>query len=197
MLPTRTEAERELKLAEELFPGLWGDHSRNVARAAEAIARACGLDADKSYLFGLLHDIGRRTGYSNMRHTIDGYRYLLTLGWDEAAVICLTHSYPTLDVYQDIGRVDVSDDDLRWMDDFIRTRTFDDYDRLIILCDGLAFADRICVLEQRFVDTSIRYGVYPFTVPRWQATLAIKADFEARMGRSIYDVLPGVREALR
>ena len=197
MLPTRTEAERELRLAEEIFPGPWGDHSRNVARAAEALASACGLDANKAYLLGLLHDIGRRTGLSNMRHTIDGYRYLLALGWEEAAVICLTHSYPTRDVHQDIGRIDLCDDDLRWMDGFIRAHTFDDYDRLIILCDGLAFADRLCVLEQRFVDTSIRYGVFPFTVARWQATMEIKADFEARMGRSIYQVLPGVLEALR
>lgn len=197
MLPTRTEAERELALAEQMFPGLWGDHSRNVARAAEKLARASGLDGDRAYVFGLLHDIGRRNGFSAVKHTLDGYRYLTSLGWDEAAVICLTHSYPTRDVYQDIAKIDLEQPDVDWMDAFIRNHPYDEYDWLIILCDALAFADRLCILEQRFVDTSIRYGVHPFTVARWQATFAIKEKLEARIGRSIYDVLPEVREALR
>ena len=32
---------------------------------------------------GLLHDIGRREGVTGMRHTLDGYRYLLEQGFDD------------------------------------------------------------------------------------------------------------------
>ncbi len=197
MLPTRTQAEQELRLAEQLNAGPWADHSRNVARAAEALALAAGVNGDKAYVVGLLHDIGRRTGYSNMRHVIDGYRYLLSLGWDEPAAVCMTHSYPTRNVREDIGKVDVTEADLAEIDAFIRGRAYDDYDWLIILCDSLAFPDRLCVLEQRFVDTTSRYGVFPFTVARWTATLAAKTSLEARMGRTIYDVLPEIGSSLK
>ena len=39
---------------------------------------------------------------------------------------------------------------------------------------------------------SRRYGIWPNTVERWNETFRIKEDFEARMGCSIYDVLPDI-----
>ena len=62
MYPDRKTAEALLTEAEPHNPGPWGDHSRTAAHCAEAIAAACGLDADKAYVLGLLHDIGRRYG---------------------------------------------------------------------------------------------------------------------------------------
>lgn len=74
MIPTRTEAERLLLEAESCNPGPWGNHSRIVARCAEKIAEACdGLDSEKAYILGLLHDIGRRFGAGHLRHVSDGY----------------------------------------------------------------------------------------------------------------------------
>ena len=61
MYPDRKTAEALLTEAEPHNPGPWGDHSRTAAHCAEAIAAACGLDADKAYVLGLLHDIGRGT----------------------------------------------------------------------------------------------------------------------------------------
>ena len=41
----------------------------------------------------------------------------------------------------------------------------------------------------------MRYRNYnEFTVPKWEALFAIQQDFEERMGRSIYKLLPGVIE---
>ena len=61
MLPTKEEAEKLLAEAEKCNPGPWGNHSRVAAHCAEKIARECdGLDADKAYILGLLHDIGRK-----------------------------------------------------------------------------------------------------------------------------------------
>jgi putative nucleotidyltransferase with HDIG domain len=197
MIPSGEEAKIELQLADELNPGPWIDHCRNVARAAETIAKYCGLDEEKAYILGLLHDIGRRNGPSAVKHTIDGYRYLLSKHWDEAAEICLTHSYPTKNIYHDIAKMDITLSDQKEMERFIHNHDYNDYDKLIILCDSLAFSDRLCVLEQRFVDTTIRYGIFPFTVLRWTATYELKEYFEAIMNCSIYNVLPEIKESIR
>lgn len=62
MYPTREEAIALLAEAEPHNPGPWGDHSRTAAHCAEKIAAAVGLDPDKAFVLGLLHDIGRRYG---------------------------------------------------------------------------------------------------------------------------------------
>lgn len=196
MMPTREEAELELRLANELNPGPWINHCKNVARAAVTIAKSCKLDEDKAYILGLLHDIGRRNGPSAVKHTIDGYRYMLSKNWNEVADICLTHSYPTKTIYHDIGKMDISPDDQKKMEQFISNRNYNDYDKLIILCDSLALPDRLCVLEQRFVDTTIRYGVFPFTILRWTATYDLKKYFEAKMDCSLYEILPEIKETI-
>ena len=77
MYPDRKTAEALLAEAEPHNPGPWGDHSRIAAHCAEAIARACGLDADKAYVLGLLHDIGRRYGKRHLGlplHALAGVR---------------------------------------------------------------------------------------------------------------------------
>src|SRR5690606_22066361 len=109
-IPSREEALELLSEARRLNPTPWADHALNVARVAEAIAtrvaaadRAAGaesasLDPDVAFVLGVLHDIGRREGVTRMRHTIDGYRHLMALGFDDAARVCLTHSFPMEDV---------------------------------------------------------------------------------------------------
>lgn len=102
MLPTRERAEELLSEAEQCNPGPWGDHSRTAAHCAERIAQACGdLDPDKAYILGLLHDIGRKFGVRHPGHVSDGYSYMMSLGYEEAARVCLTHSFhnQTLDDY--------------------------------------------------------------------------------------------------
>ena len=69
MYPTRDEAEQLLKEAEKLNPGPWGDHSRTVAHCAQCIAEKSGLNSDKAYVVGLLHDIGRRFGKRHLGGT--------------------------------------------------------------------------------------------------------------------------------
>ena len=102
MYPVREEAERLLKEAEVCNPGPWGSHSRVAAMCAEKIAAACpDMDEEKAYVLGLLHDIGRKFGVKHLGHVYDGYKYMLDLGYDEAARICLTHSFsvPDINVY--------------------------------------------------------------------------------------------------
>ncbi len=98
------------------------------------------------------------------------------------------------DINTSIGTFDVSGEDYLFMKNFVENAVYDDYDRLVQLCDALAMPTGFCLLEKRFVDVTIRYGVHPFTVDRWKKILQLKAFFEKKAGCSIYELLPGVVE---
>ena len=197
MYPDRETARRELELAGQMNPGPWTAHSLHVAEAAERIASQCeGMDCEKAYVCGLMHDIGRRTGVAAARHIIDGYDYTISKGWDEVARICLTHSFPVKDIDADIGKKDITREQYEFIKSFLDYLEYDDYDKLIILCDCLADANGFCILEKRFIDTTRRYGIYPFTIDRWENTYEIKSYFEEKIGTSIYRLLPGIEECV-
>lgn len=147
-----------------------------------------------SSFVGSLHDIGRRVGIVGVKHIIASYDYAMGKGWAEVARVSLKHSYPIQDVSKEIGKFDVTTDEYNKMNNILSSMIYDDYDKLIILCDSLAMAEGCVILEKRFVDTTRRYGVFNFTVERWNSVLAIKEHFENKMGCSIYDILPNIKE---
>lgn len=188
MIPTRTEAQRLLTEAESCNPGQWGDHSRVAAHCAEKIAAACdGMNAEKAYVLGLLHDIGRKFGVSHMKHIWDGYTYMMSLGYEEVAKICLTHSFSIQNIHDYIGRFDIEDDKVRELEQALAATEYDDYDRLIQLCDSLAGSEGVLDIEERMNDVKRRYGSYP--QEKWDANLRLKTYFEKRAGRDIYEVV--------
>ncbi len=187
MLPTRKEAERLLAEAEKCNPGPWGNHSRVAAYCAEKIAQECdGLDSEKAYILGLLHDIGRKFGVRHLGHVSDGYTYMMSLGYDEAAKICLTHSFNsgTIDGY--IGKFDTTPEELKIIEDALGTVTMDEYDKLIQLCDSIAGSEGVLDIEERMGDVRKRYGSYP--QEKWDKNLKLKKHFEDKMGKDIYEV---------
>lgn len=196
MYPTREQALEELRIAGEMNPGVWTDHSRYAAQAAELIAEACGMDKEKAYVCALLHDIGRRTGIAQMRHIIDGYDYMMSKGYDEVARACLTHSFPIRDIEKDLSKKDITDEQYAFIKRFLEEIEYDAYDKLVILCDCLANKYGLCILEKRFVDVGIRYGNFPFTAERWSKTFEFKAEFEQIIGTSIYSLLPDIEQCI-
>ena len=90
---SKKEAHKLLTEASNMNLGKWVDHSIKVAEIAERLAEKLNADKDKAYVFGLLHDIGRRVGVTGIRHIIDGYNFLQQLGYDDVARYCITHSY--------------------------------------------------------------------------------------------------------
>ncbi len=82
------------------------------------------------------------------------------------------------------------------MKHYLENIDYDDYDKLIILCDALADKQGFCILEKRFIDTTRRYGIYPFTVERWNQTYNYKAYFEEMIGTSIYTLLPNIESCI-
>ena len=190
MLPTAEEAMRELDTAGKMNPGPWTKHSENVGIAARNIAEKAGLDSEKAYVVGLLHDIGRRAGIVDIpTHVYEGYRYCMEKGWDEAARICMTHSYPRMSEDFDY---DPETEREREIKRYILSCEPDDYDRLIQMCDALATDYGFVILEKRFVDVTRRYGIMEDYIKGWDTTFAIKEHFDRLMGCSVYDVLPDI-----
>lgn len=188
MLPTREKAESLLAEAESCNPGPWGNHSRTAAHCAERIARECGdLDPDKAYILGLLHDIGRKFGVRHLGHVSDGYSYMMSLGYDEAARICLTHSFHNRTTDDYIGNFDTTEEELKLIQNALKEVVMDEYDRLIQLCDSIAGAEGVMDMEERMNDVKRRYGAYP--QEKWDANLGLKAHFEKKMGKDIYTVV--------
>ena len=188
MLPSREEAEKLLLDAEQCNPGQWGSHSRFTAQCAEKIAAQCaGMDPDKAYIVGLLHDIGRKFGIKHFGHIYDGYKYMLQLGYDEAARICLTHSFNIQDINSYVGNFDVTEEEQQEIEGALNNVIYDDYDRLIQLCDSIAGAEGVMYIEDRMEDVKRRYGRFP--KEKWDNYLALKEMFEEKMGRNIYEVV--------
>ena len=195
-IPTREQAHALLDDAAGRNPGPWVAHSRLVAQAAHLIAeRHPDLDGEAAYIVGLLHDIGRREGVTGMRHALDGYRYLAGLGFADAGRVCLTHSFAIKRLEAIFGAWDCSPEELRFIKETLAQLEFDDYDRLILLCDSLAMAEGFVLMEKRMLDVALRYGgVNEHVLDKWRATFRIKADFERAIGCPVYALLPGVVE---
>lgn len=197
MFPDRQRAIEELEIADQMNPGAWKNHSYHVAHAAEIIAAHCeGFHSEKAFVCGLLHDIGRRTGIAAVRHIIDGYDYAMSQGWDEVARVCLTHSFPVKNIEAILGKKDISKEQYDFIRHYLNHLEYDDYDKLIILCDALADANGFCILEKRFVDTTRRHGLNPFSVERWNKTYEYKEYFEKIAGNSVYALLPGIEKCI-
>jgi transposase-like protein len=192
--PTLSQAEQFLLEAQARNPGPWVAHSRHVAAAARLIAeRHPLLDPGRAEVLGLLHDIGRRAGVTGMRHVLDGYNFLAAQGFDDAARICLTHSFAVRRLEAIFGDWDCTVEELRFVEAFLAQVDFDDYDRLILLCDSLAMADGYVLMEKRMIDVALRYGrVNEHILAKWRETFRIKASFEAAIGCPVYALLPGV-----
>jgi hypothetical protein len=200
-IPTVQQAERYLAEAEAMNPGPWAQHSRVVAEAARAIAaRAIAahhpdLDPTVAYVLGLLHDVGRRfqrPGVPDVRHVLDGHAFLRDLGFDDAARICLTHSFPIKHVDAFAGPWDCPARERHFVQNFLDGVEYAPYDRLVQLCDALALPAGPCLIEKRLVDVALRHGFNALTLDKWRAYLALQRDFDRILGQSLYRLLPTV-----
>jgi len=194
-VPTIEEAKLILEEGHKLNPGPWLEHSLYVGKAAELIANEDKeLNGDIALALGMLHDIGRRYGITSMRHSIDGYKFATAKGYDLWARICITHSFPYKNIDAVFGEWDCSDEEYKFVKDYLDNINLSAYDKLIQLCDALALPTGCCLMEKRMLDVAMRHGVNEYTIDKWKAIFEIKEFFEERIGKSIYSVLPKVVE---
>ncbi|MBR1708020.1 MAG: HD domain-containing protein [Clostridia bacterium] len=184
--PTRDKAERLLTEAESLNPGLWVAHSRNVAKCAEVIASHCNLNPEKAYILGLLHDVGRRAGIGQLKHVYYGWKHMNELGYPTVAKVCLTHSYNTHRFEDDMAKIDVSPEQADEAKAALAGYEYDDYDRLIQLCDSIATAEGVVDVTERMADVRTRYGSYP--QPKWDKNIELLEYFAEKTGSDIYEL---------
>ena len=192
--PSRCMAELLLEEGVKKNPGPWREHSYAVARAAEKMAVAinqnCGqekMNPDLAYVYGLLQDIGRQEGYTYIAHVYDGYKFLMSFGYEKAAQICLTHSFNLKTTEDYIGKIDISDNQMEEIKNLLAAAEYDDYDRLIQLLDSTCSADGALNLEERMGDVKARYGYYP--QGKWDKNFELKASFEKLAGREYYSII--------
>jgi len=166
-----------------------------VAAAASAIA-GCHpqMDPQAAYILGLLHDIGRRAEVTGMRHVIDGYYYLDSLGYSDSARISITHSFPVKNAAYGSSTWDGTQAEYDYLQTYLDQIEYNLYDRLIQLCDSIVQPSGPCLMEKRLVDVVMRYGFNNYTLRKWKAFFEIQASFETAIGKSIYTILPGVVE---
>lgn len=190
--PIRNEAERILAEAEHLNPGPWVEHSKNVAHCAEAIANVCeDMDSEKAFILGLLHDVGRRAGVGQLMHVYYGWRYMLELGYPEVAKVCLSHSYNTHSMDDDMAICDITEEQRGELKDALKACVFDDYDLLIQLCDSIASLNHyskgavVSWLIEGICGIRIKNGVVTIQPQPYPLMQYAQASFDAPCGRIV------------
>jgi len=174
----------------------WIRHSYKVGEAARIISSHMhSLDPDVAYRFGCLHDIGRRDREVDMRHVLVGFYYMHDLGYPDAARYCITHAFPVKDVRSIYGDWDCQPEEVDFIQQYLNSIEYTDYDRLIQLCDAVSLSSGYCLLEKRMVEAALRRGITQHILPRWRALLDTRAYFDQQIGCSVYDILPGVVES--
>lgn len=190
VFPTIIGAKQLLNEAEQRNLSAWIGHSKTAAFCARVIAERCdNLNSDTAYVLGLLRDIGRREGVTDMRHIIDGYNFMTSLGYDDCTRICLTHSFPYKDIHSYNGQNDCTAEETEFIKSFLDNIEYDDYDRLIQLCDALALSDGATYIEKRLIDVVMRRGFNDLTIPKWKVFFELKEYFDKKTGTDIYKLI--------
>lgn len=182
----RNTAERLLIEAKSMNEGAWIQHSYHVARLAEKIANKAGMDHEKAYILGLLHDIGRRNGNMQARHALEGFRFLSDIGFDEGARICLTHTFQYKDIEAIYDTWDCTNAEKHFMVEYLNDVTYNDYDKLIQLCDALSLANGYCYAEKKMVNSVLKFDFKDTTISKWKAILELKEYFDTKINGDVY-----------
>ena len=196
LVPTVDQALALLAEAASRNPGPWFQHCEVAASTAQAIAtHDSRLDPDIAYVLGLLHDVGRGgslPGKPDVYHILDGYELLRERGFEDAARICLTHSFPIKLADAFASPWGEMHAERRFVQEYLDSVEYTPYDRLIQLCDALSLATGAVLMEKRLVDVALRHGFNDYTLAKWRAYAAIRDEFDAACGASIYSLIPGV-----
>lgn len=182
----RQTAENLIAEAKELNDGIWINHSYNVARLAEKIADNANMNSEKAYIVGLLHDIGRRNGAMQARHAIEGFNFLTDIGFDDGARICMTHTFQYKDVDAIYDTWDCTAEERQFVKNYLDNIVYDDYDKLIQLCDALSLANGYCYAEKKMVNSVLKFGFKDTTVNKWKAILELKEYFDSKICTDVY-----------
>lgn len=166
-------------------------HVNNVAILASKVADMCGLDSEKAYILGLIHDIGRFFVVDEKdelilndkhRHPIEGYLYLQKLGYGDEARICITHAFPERkNIY-----AHMYNDDEKEVIRQVLLKEYNIYDLLIQLADEMSVMNGWCSLESRFAREALEKGCKNEEWSKFLHLHNVKKMFDKLAGKDIY-----------
>lgn len=170
----------------------WIMHCIYTGIAAGRIAERLQCDADYAKALGYIHDIGRRI--SHPKHPTEGYFYMKGLGYDEKAMICLTHSFIDNDITKAAGPF-LPEEAYNIVQPHLFKNSPSIYDSIIQLCDLFCLETGFTTLEKRILDISTRKGVVPGSFEHFQSAINLKQRLEKAMGNiSLYSLFPEISE---
>ena len=195
---TIEEAYKMLEEAPRKNKELWVSHSVNVAIVVERLAENLGLDSKRAYVFGLIHDIGRgKKEHTGIRHIIDGYNYLMKLGYEDEARICLTHTFYDRSIVKGNltkRNTNLTRAEIKFIEDFINKTKFNLYDKILQIADNMGSATGINTIERRRAESMLRYGISHVSEKNLKTIFAVQNEIEIKLGRSIYSLFPEVTD---
>lgn len=166
-------------------------HTNGVGDAAYKIAKHCGLNPERSYIFGLLHDYGKiqNEKTTGIAHFIVGYETMMSKGWDDVARICITHSFPCQNInFKNYSQYQIKD--LQKAQDIISSLQYDDYDRLIQLCDMFFEGNNIVSIHNRISGICQRYNLNQEQAQGLEeSAMQNKKYFNDKYGCDVYNLL--------
>ena len=147
-----------LNIKEGKQKGVSASHYQNVAYVAATIAEHAGLNPQKAYILGLLHDFGEyiEKTVPNTFHGTAGYDEMMSKGFDEVARSCLSHSFFSAD-FTPKDFLSYNSEQIVRAAVLLKQQGFDDYDHLIHLADLMGAAQGIETLENRIQKLAIKY----------------------------------------
>ena len=86
-----------------------------------------------------------------------------------------------------MGNFDTTEKETELIRTKLRETAPDDYDLLIQLCDAISGTDGVMDIVDRMSDVKRRYGNY--SQDKWDRNLELKALFEERMHRDLYEAV--------
>lgn len=167
-------------------------HCCLAACCAEIIASCIPeIDGQKAYIMGLLHDYGKMVEDADNQirfHGLTGYEAMNKLGYDELAKICLTHTFSDKNFI--LSEYSYPLKDLRKAKKLLAEIEYDDYDRLIQLCDLLVVGFGFNTIKERMLFVKDKYRLTPIVVKKkYRDAMRLKRYFDNKCGCDIYQLL--------
>lgn len=84
--------------------------------------------------------------------------------------------------------MDCNEQEKQFVDKYLKNITYDDYDKLIQLCDALSLAMGYCYAEQKMVSSVMKFGFKDTTIAKWKAILELKRYFDGIINGDVYSL---------
>ncbi len=153
-----------------------------VYRLALEIKKHLEIDAEKARVMGLVHDFGRCVSHDPYRHACEGHKLMKSLGYDEYARICTSHTNGTYkdELLEEYG--------LKPEDFFVRNLS----EKLVFIGDSIESRGRIIRHNTRIAQTIERYRhTSPEFIPVLESKLeefkAFDKDIKEIIGMGTYE----------